>query len=542
MKVSLLSFCFGWVALAAPFFTVQAQTDFLPAETLTPAPTRAIQPLQVLVRSLGEKDGLFVGEVLARQPLEADVLEFTLLNDNRGVEWQQKIKLPSQAQRIMPFEFTDISASNRLFLSVEAYDRFGNTAGSGQKYITFPEKQPRVEINASEAFLDDQSVLSIDLFALNGPVKKSYVPEVKIYQGLEHSGVYEISIRLIDSVTREPISATHYKQIFKPGSFFKVVDLKSYYTNEDKSKARLELDGLSTVVLTEPVQMQVRLQDKQNIYLDNNFSLVLQPGYFTKYIDLNLPSYVKELSGDATFYLQGKKIQTVSFASEAINLEALPQEEPPKAKAPVVPPAPMVVEPKWYLTNNQILLIVSGCTLLLLLLVVVTWARQRWLAWVVISVGSCGALVGSVQALTVGRGVFPMIEWSNPIPSELMVFNPSNTNGFQYLPVKGRVFNFLTQTALIKETDFESVRFNLISPDEEIFQFTLGTPEIFKEANLSVNAVTGNYFFVLDLKALTAVTPIGKTEPFEWTDGAWQLQLIFPYQQRNDDPVYLSSG
>ena len=474
----------------------------------------------------------------------------------------------------MPFYFEQIEGMGTLFLSVQAYDQFGNTAGSGHKYIDFPEKSPAVTLTSTEVFLDDTPQLNIDLFAENALVRQSYVPQIRIYKGLAHygdlllsrdepivtldprqrqqlsyklpfdypAGVYEVVLSLLDASTRESISAVYYKQIYQSGDFFKVVDLEAYYTEADKSAARLELDGLSTVVLTEPVQMQVRLQNQQNIYLDKNFSLALQPGYFTKYIDLSLPDYVTDIKGAASFYLKGKKVQTVEFESKEINLETavIPdsvEEKPPVENIPPIVPS----EKKFTLSDGQILGVVVICTVLLLLLVLLAWARSRWLVLFVLSLGGMSTTMTAVYALTVGRDIFPMVEWSNPIPAQNMVFNPKSETGFQWFPVKGRIFNYLTQTSLLKREAFDDLRFNLISPTKKMYQFNLASNVLKSETEVYKNSSSGDYYFVLDLSRLSQVNPIGATEPMIWEEGSWQIQLIFPYQQKEEAPVYLAT-
>ena len=562
----------GLVAFLMPW--VQSEAQVIETQGLTIMPTRAVEPLQILVRSDGE-NGLFTGEILSRRPLIADNLEFTLLNDNQGVVWQDSFSLPDLGQRIMPFYFENVQAAQKLFLSVQAYDQFGNTVGSGHEYINFPEKIPSVSISSSEAFLNDKSELSVDLLAQNGPVRLSYIPQVTIYNGLKHfgdllktveqpmvtlepsqrqqlsfvlpfdepAGVYEVVVNLLEATSRKPISAAYSQTIYRSGDYFKIVDLKSYYLENNQSKARLELTGLSTVVLTEPVQMRVRLQNKQNIYLDKNYRLALQPGYFTKFVDLDLPDYVSELNGSAVFYLQGKEIQTVDFRSKPTQGEATKVLEAvvtPEIDLSSIPPL-VPDEKKFTLTDVQILGVVIGCTILLLLLIIFTWARSRWLAWLIISFGGASSSLTAVYALTVGRDVFPMVEWSNPIPAESMVFNPGSEDGFGWLPVKGRIFNFLTQSALLKQTDFNALRFNLIAPSGSRYQYIISEDLLKPDTEIYTNAQSGDYYFVLDLEAFKKVNPEGSTIPLAWEDGSWQLQLIFPYEQKDQDPIYLAT-
>ena len=562
----------GLVAFFMPLF--QSNAQIVETEGLTIVPTRAVEPLQVLVKSDGDQ-GLFTGEVLARRPLIADKLEFTLINDNQGIVWQESLNLPDLGQRIMPFYFEDIEASERLILSVQAYDQFGNTAGSGHKYVDFPKKISSISINSSEAFLNDKSELSVDLLTQNGLVRQSYIPQVKIYNGLSHfgdliktvdqsimtldpkqrqqlsfvlpfdysPGVYEIVVNLLEATSRKPISASYAQTIYRSGDYFKIVDLKSYYMADDKSKARLELTGLSTVVLTDPVQMRVRLQNKQNIYLDKNYHLALQPGYFTKFVDLDLPGYVSELSGSAVFSLQGKEIQTVDFRSKPREAEATEIQEvkaSPEVNLSAIPRlAP--VEKKLTLSDKQILAVVIVCTVLLLLIIVFAWARSRWLAWIIISIGGASSTLTAVYALTVGRDVFPMVEWSNPIPAESMVFNPSHKDGFQWIPVKGRIFNFLTQSALLKKEDFSELRFNFKAPSGRSYQYKIDESLLRPNTDIYVNSQSGDYYFVLDLSTFKTANPIGSDKPMIWEDGQWQLQLIFPYQQKNQEPIYLAT-
>lgn len=549
------------------------QAQVIESSQLTSIPTRAVEPLQILVRS-DIKDAFFAGEILSRRPLEAKTLEFTLLNEFNGVTWRETVKLPLQAQKIMPFYFEQIETTGRHFLSVQAYDQFGNTAGSGYKPLDFPEKIPSVTLSATEVFLDETPQLNVDLFVVNGLVQQSYVPQIKIYQGLEHfgdlvstndqkiitfdprqrqqlsyklpfsysAGVYEIVITLLEANTRQPLSASYYQQIYRPGDFFKVVDLKTYYTATDKSSARIELEGLSTIVFTEPVQMQVRLQSQQNIYLDKRFSLTLQPGYFTKFIDLNLPDYVVDIAGSATFYLQGRKIQTIEFSSDKINLEELTDtaeavvQKPSETIPPLIP-----IKKTFTLSDSQMWWIVVGCTMVLLLIVILAWGRSRWLVIFCLSLGGMGTLISEVLALTVGRGVFPMVEWSNPIPQGNMVFNPTSQTGFQWFPVKGRIFNYLTQTSLLKKEAFAEIRFNLISPTKRLYQFKLDSALLKPETEIYTNVNTGDYYFVLDLGLMAETNPIGREVPIVWEEGAWQLQLIFPYQQKDEDILYLAT-
>lgn len=564
-----------WLGLVAFFMPLsQSVAQVIETEGLTIVPTRAVEPLQILVKSDGTQ-GFFTGEVLSRRPLIADNLEFTLLNANHGIVWQDGFDLPAQGQRIMPFYFEDIHASETLFLSVQAYDQFGNTAGSGHKYIKFPEKLPSVSVSSSEVFLNDKSELNIDLLAENGLVRQSYIPQVKIYNGLKHfgdlietvdqpivildpkqrqqlsfvlpfdqsPGVYEIVVNLLEATSRKSISASYAHTIYRPGDYFKIVDLKSYYTADDESKARLELTGLSTVVLTEPVQMRVRLQNKQNIYLDKNYRLALQPGYFTKFVDLDLPDYVSELNGSAVFYLQGKKIQTVDFRSnpsETDVAEIIAVKVSPEVDLSSIPPRVPEAK-KFTLSDKQIIGVVIGCTVLLLLIIVFAWARSRWLAWVVISIGGASSTLTAVYALTVGRDVFPMVEWSNPIPAESMVFNPSHEGGFQWIPVKGRIFNFLTQSALLKEGDFNELRFNLKAPSGRNYQYKMSQELLKPNTDIYTNSQSGDYYFVLDLSAFETLNPLASDKPMVWEDGRWQLQLIFPYQQKEEEPIYLAT-
>ncbi len=518
----------GILGAFLPVLSLSAQV--IEPNRLTLVPTREVEPLQVLVNST-VKDDFFSGEVLSRRPLVADTLQFTLLNEFDGVVWRENLKLPRQAQSIMPFYFEAIEASGPLFLSVQAYDKFGNTAGSGHENIDFPEKISSVTINSSEVFLNDNNEINIDLFVVNGPVKQTYIPQIKIYQGLEHfgnliatkeppfvdlqprqqqelnftlpfeyaPGVYEIVTTLLDASTRKPLSSAHYRQIYRSGYFFKVVDLESFYTSEDKSTARLKLDGLSTVVLTEPVQMRVRLEDQQNIYLDKNYSFTLQPGYFTKYIDLNLPSYVETLNGSATFFLKGAKIQTVNFTSEetTLNAENL-QSQTDTAVVDLASISPLVPKPKkWYLSDTGVLGVVVGCTLLLLFLVLFNWVKSRWLLLGLTVLVGFGSAIKPIKALTVGRDVFPMVEWSNPITNASVVYNPSNSEGFAWLPVKGRIFNYLTQGALVKGDAFNEVRLNFVSPQGKEYQFLL-QPEILKKGSrLNLDSSLWRLFFYI---------------------------------------------
>lgn len=550
----------------------QLKAEVVDNQQLTLVPTRAVEPLQILVSSNGE-DGWFSGEILSRRPLYASVLQFTLLNQEEGVAWRDTLKLPLQAQRIMPFYFPAIGADEPLFLSVQAYDDFGNTVGSGHKYVTLQVESSNITVSNTEAHLNDKGEINISLFTENGALRQGYIPQVKVYQGLEHfgdlletteqevvildpkqrqqlsfdqsfpfpPGVYEVVVTLLDAGTREPLSASFYQQIYRSGDFFKVIDLKSYYTATDHSKARLELSGLSTVVLTEPVQIQVRLQHQQNIFLDKTFNLALQPGYFTKYIELNLPDYVERLSGNATFSLKGKKIQSIDFKSEEMSEEALalakPETPEPKKLGPIV----LKKGDRWVFSSRQVWGVVVACTLMLLLIVVLSWARNRWLSLLILALGGTGTLVGTVQALTVGRDVFPMVEWSNPIPEMSMVFNPSSQKGFQWLPVKGRVFNYLTQTALLKDEAFDRVRFNLVSPTNRRYQYQLDESLLKEDSSLYANPRSGDYYFVLDLGHLVGAPVIGRDTTLVWEEGEWGLQLIFPYQQKNEDLLYLAT-
>ena len=554
-----------------PALSVQAEV--ISEEQLTLVPTREVEPLQILEGLVNEQP-LFTGEILSRRPLHADFLQFTLLDEFDGVVWRDNLKLPRQAQRIMPYSFDEINASGKLFLSVQAYDQFGNTAGSGHKYIEFPEKVVSITINSSEVSLNDQEELNVDMFVVNGPVRQTYIPRVQVYRDLAHfedliqteelpfidlqpgqqqqlnfkfpfkspPGVYEIKMDLLNASNREPISSAHYRQIYRAGYFFKVVDLQSFYTAADKSSVRLKLDGLSTVVLTDPVQMRVRLSDKQNIYLDKNYSFTLTPGYFTKFVDLSLPSYVEQLNGTATFFLNGQKVQTIDFSD-------IETEDPPaellalEAPEVVVEPIPPLVEKPevWYLSDKAILGIVIGCTITLLLVVLVTWIKSRWLMWVLVPLISFGISVPKLNALTVGRDVFPMVEWSNFSGDEKLLFNPSSESGFQWLPVRGRVFNYLTQSALIKGDAFDQVRLNLTSPSSKTYQFQL-SPELLKEnTRVNLDSRSGDYFFILDLKALESAPTLVEEELLVWEDGPWQMQLIFPYQQVEQDTIYLAT-
>ena len=550
-----------------------AAAEVLDTKQLTVVPTRAVEPLQVLVRSNGA-DGEFSGEILSRRPLYASVLQFTLLNEYAGVVWRNEIDLPDKAQRIMPFYFPAVDSNEPLILSVEAYDDFGNTAGSGQKYVTLEGKTASVEITNSEVFLDDTSTLNFNVSVQNGAVAQSYIPEVKIYQGLEHfgdllqsfdqpaisldpkartelafsipfkevAGVYEIVITLLDARNREKASASFYQQVYKPGDFFKVIDLKSYYTTDDRSRAKLELSGLSTVVLTEPVKMQVKLQHQENIFLDKTFSLALQPGYFTKSIELNLPAYVKNLSGSAAFFLKGKKIQTINFRSKQPDVKAPTVKKVAKPKVEKkITPVVLKPEPKWVFTDEQILVVVSVCTFLLVLVIIISWVRNRYLAWILVLLGGGNMALTSAWALTVGRDVFPMVEWSNPIPETSLVFNPTSDSGFQWFPVKGRVFNYLTQAALLKGDSFKNVRFNLVSPTGRGYQFKLDESFLKPDTTVYNNSRSGEYYFVLDLGLLEKADVIGRDESLVWEDGEWQLQLIFPYKQKDKDELYLAT-
>ncbi len=562
----------GLVVLFVPLFQSKAQV--IETNNLTIVPTRAVEPLQVLVKSNGDS-GLFTGEVLSRRPLIANKLEFTLLNKNQGIVWQDSLDLSGLGQRIMPFYFEKIEAYQTLFLSVQAYDQFGNTAGSGHKYINFPKKVPSISINSSEAFLNDKSELSMDLLVENGRVRQSYIPQVKIYNGLKHfgdliktvdqpivtldpkqrqqlsfvlpfnqsPGVYEIVVNLLEATSRKPISASYAQTIYRSGDYFKIVDLQSYYTADNKSKARLELTGLSTVVLTEPVQMRVRLQNKQNIYLDKIYRLSLQPGYFTKFVDLDLPDYVTELRGSAVFSLRGKEIQTVDFHSkpmESVVTKTLTVEVSPEIDLSDIPSL-VPINKKFTLTDKQIFVVVIACTTLLLLIIIFAWARSRWLAWLIISIGGASSTLTTVYALTVGRDVFPMVQWSNPIPTESMVFNPRDEDGFQWIPVKGRIFNFLTQSALLKKDDFNELRFNLESPSGSSYQYKISESLLKPNTDIYTNSQSGDYYFVLDLGALESTNPVGSDKPMVWEDGQWQLQLIFPYQKKNEEPIYLAT-
>ena len=97
MKTFLRSWCLLFLSLYLGLNLGQAQS--ITDQQLTIVPTRAVEPLQVLVKSSGE-DGLLSGEILSRRPLYASVLQFTLLDQNKGIAWQDDLKLPDDARRI----------------------------------------------------------------------------------------------------------------------------------------------------------------------------------------------------------------------------------------------------------------------------------------------------------------------------------------------------------------------------------------------------------------------------------------------------------
>lgn len=560
-----------------PLDTKPSGPEIVDTSQLTMVPTRAVEPLQVLISSTGE-DGSLSGEVLSRRPLHASVLQFILLDKYEGVAWEDNLKLPSAPRRITPFYFETIGSDAPLFLSVQAYDDFGNTVGSGHKIVELKSGTSSVVISNSQAFLDDEFALNFSVFLENGRVRGTYVPQVQIYQGLEHfgellttidqpllslepkqreqlnfaipfvdppPGVYEMVVTILDSTTRQPLSASHHQQLYKSGDFFRVIDLSTKYLDEDESRLNLELSGLSTVVLKEPVQMRIQLRYQQNIFLDKMFPLALQPGYFTKNVELQLPAYVSQLSGKAVFYLRDKKLQTVDFSSAPTDMDL-----GDSGVVASIPETPSVERPGSIvlregsgltLTDKQIWYVVAICTTILLLLVGLSWVRQRFLLYLVLA--GLGASLGgtNVWALTVGRNVFPMVEWSNPVPEAHRVFNPDSTEGFQWIPVKGRIFNYLTQSALLKGDAFEQTRLNLTSPSQRNYQFKLDQNVLAANTDLYHNPRSGEYYFVLDLARLAQVDSIGRDTTLVWEEGEWQLQLLFNYQQKGQEALWLAT-
>lgn len=563
-----------WLGLGLLFSSV-GQAQIVPNNKLTIVPTQAVEPLQILVRSHGE-DGLFSGEVLSRRPLKASVLQFTLLDKYQGVAWRDELELPDRSRRIMPFYFPAIGSTDPLFLSVQAYDDFGNTKGSGHQYIELQEAEPSINVTYSDVFLDDTPQLNFTMFMENGAVAQTYLPEIKIYQGLEHfgdlqrtlyqdsftldprqrkessfnvpfdftPGVYEVVLTLVDPVTKKALSSAFHQQIYRSGDYFKIMNLEAYYVTEDRAKAHLDVSGLSTIVLTEPVQMQVKLQHQRNIFYDKSVGFTLQPGYFTKTLELDLPPYVNELSGSATFFLKGKKFQTVTFNSDTVRaLKSQDSADVPAERTDLKPTGPLVLQSGegMILTDQQVLMVVVGCTVLLLLLVLGHWLRARWLVWAGLILGGGSFVLSSSLALTVGRDVFPMVEWSNPMIGESVAFNPSSTKGFQWLPIKGRVFNYLTQKALLNNDEFSRIRFNLFGPSGQVLQYEVH-PDMLKEGStLYSSAQSGSYYFVIDLGRLADVEPLGGKAPVKWEEGTWQMQLLFPYQQRDNQELWLAT-
>jgi hypothetical protein len=134
-----------------------------------------------------------------------------------------------------------------------------------------------------------------------------------------------------------------------------------------------------------------------------------------------------------------------------------------------------------------------------------------------------------------------MVEWSNPSPTQKMVFNPSSDSGFQWLPVKGRVFNYLTQRALVRGENFESVRLNFMSPTNKQYQYFLEDQLLKSQTSVNLDSNSGDYFFVLDLQRLSEVPSIDSSSPIVWEEGTWQLQLVFPYQQKEEETIYLGT-